>query len=184
MPPTQTQGPLRPREAYCPQKMKRLALIAVASALLIAPTGAEAKGLKWVKVCGLDACSKTSGKGWNFQKQPLIFPPTVMSGRPDNAPEAPAPWYRVTVAFSHANGHKARSIVAPDIRYAGGRDGSYGYVWQELNRKELGTYLDLTEGLAPNPAETMPGGAERTTDAMQSALQSTAAAVSVVLRRV
>jgi hypothetical protein len=163
--------------------MRRLALIAAASALLIAPSSAEAKGLKWVEVCGLDACSKASGKNWNFERRPLIFPPTVMSGRPDDAPETPAPWYRVTVAFSHANGHKARSTVAPDIRYAGGRDGSYGYVWQKLRRKELRTYLDLSEGLAPYPAESMPGGAERTTNAMASALQSTAAAVSVVLRR-
>jgi hypothetical protein len=163
--------------------MRRLALITAASALLIAPSSADAKGLKWVEVCGLDACSKTSGKNWNFRDQPLIFPPTVMSGRPDAAPETPAPWYRVTVAFSHANGHKAHSIVAPDIRYAGGRDGSYGYVWQQLTRKELRTYLDLSEGLTPKPAETMPGGAERTTDAMASALQSTAAAATTVLTR-
>ena len=121
-------------------------------------------------------------KHWNFERRPLIFPPTVMSGRPDDPPEAPAPWYRVTVAYSHANGHKARSIVSLDINYAGGRDGSYGYVWEKLKPKPLGTYVHLTKGLAPNPAETMPGGDELLADALQSSLQNTAMVAASLLR--
>ena len=126
---------------------------------------------------------ETPGKGWNFRDRPLVFPPTVMSGMPDDAPEVAAPWFAVTVKFAHAHGHRARSVVAPENKYAGGRDGSYGWVWQKLSRKERGTWLALSEGLAPNPAETMPGGAERTRDAMATAIRSTASAASVLQLR-
>jgi hypothetical protein len=159
--------------------MRRLALIAAVLALLVLPAVGQAKGLKWVEVCGQEECSKTSGKNWDYERRPLIFPPTVMSGMPDDPPTAPAPWFRVKVAFAHAHGHRARSLVAPEIKYAGGKDGSYGYVWEKLKPKPLRTYLRLSKGLAPNPAETMPGGEERTADALQSALQVTASAVAI-----
>ena len=159
--------------------MRRIALIAAVLALFAVPEAAEAKGLKWIEVCGQDECSKTSGRNWDYVRRPIISPPTVMSGRPDDPPEAPAPWFRVKVAFSHADGHRARSIVAPEIKYAGGRDGSHGYVWEKLESKPLQTYLHLTKGLAPKPEATMPGGEERTAGALQSALQSMASAVAV-----
>ena len=160
--------------------MKRITLIGALLGLLILPMGAEAKGFKWVELCGQDACSKTPGKDWNFQRRPLIFPPTMMSGRADRPPTAPAPWFRVTVAFAQANGRRANSVVAPDIRYAGGRDGSYGFVWEKLERKPLRTYLKLTDGIAPKPANTMPGGVGDPAVVLQSALRSTATAAAVL----
>lgn len=159
--------------------MRRIGLIAAVLVLLAVPSAGEAKGLKWVEVCGLEDCSKTSGKNWNYERRPLIFPPTVMSGMPDEPPDAPAPWFSVKVAFAHAHGHRARSIVAPEIKYAGGKDGSHGYVWERLEPKPLRTYLHLTKGLSPNPAETMPGGVERTAGALQSALRSIASVVAI-----
>jgi len=167
------------RRGVLSSEMRRLAFIAAATALLIAPAAADAKGMKWVKVCGLDECSKTLGKDWDYAQHPLIFPPKVMSGRPDDPPEDAAPWFGVKVKLWR--GEKARSVVAPDIKYAGGRCCG-GYVWQKLNHKELGTYLFLTEGLAPNPAETMPGGDEPAGAALKSTLQSTASFAGNLLR--
>jgi hypothetical protein len=95
-------------------------------------------------------------KHWNFERRPLIFPPKVLSGPPDHPPGATAPWYRVTVALAHAHGEKAHSVVAPEIKYVGGRTRS-GYVWEKLKPKALQTYLHLTKGLVASPAETMPG---------------------------
>jgi hypothetical protein len=141
-----------------------MAMIAAVLGLLAVPAGAEAKGLKSVEVCGQDACSKTSMKHWNFERRPLIFPPKVMSGKPDEPPKAIAPWYRVTVALAHANGEKAHSVVAPEIKYVGGRINS-GFVWEKLKPRALQTYLHLTKGLEPNPAETMPGSVETQTGA-------------------
>ncbi|HYH60825.1 MAG TPA: hypothetical protein VD766_03070 [Solirubrobacterales bacterium] len=161
--------------------MRRLALITAATALLIAPAAADAKGMKWVKVCGLDECSKTLGKDWDYAQHPLIFPPKVMSDGPDDDPEVAAPWYSVKVALWRKE--RARSIVAPEIKYVGGRCCG-GYVWQKLNRKELGTYLFLTEGLVPNPADTMPGEAEGSSGALAHTLKATASAAGVVLRGV
>ena len=130
--------------------MKRVLLVLFVVPLLMAAT-VEAKGLKWVKVCGPSGCSKTDGHELGG---PIIFPPKVMHGGPHPPPTEPAPWLRVRVAFGH---HRATSVVAPSIRYAGGRDGSYGFIWERLRRAEWRTYKRLARGVERFPAATLPG---------------------------
>jgi hypothetical protein len=136
--------------------MKRLLLIAIVVPLMLA-TNAEAKGLKWVKVCGPTDCSRTPARDLNFEKTPLIFPPWVMSGGPDNPPKQAGKWLRVVVASPHSD-RRMRSVVMPAMGYAGGdQGGGYGFVWEHLSNAAQGTYLRLGRGLERYPAETVPG---------------------------
>lgn len=137
--------------------MKRFLLLLVVLSL-IAPSTAEAKGIKWVKVCGPSACNKIPDSELDFQESPLVFPPWVMSGRPDPAPDQRAPWLRVQVAFAHTE-DRVNSVVVPRLGYAGGdQEGRrYGWVWQRLDRSEQGTYKRYGRGLERFPAASLPG---------------------------
>lgn len=161
--------------------MKRLTLIGAVSALLLIPAGAEAKGIKWLEVCGQDECSMTEGEA--FLRWPLIIPPALMNGGPNGPPRKPAAWYRVKAAFEGVPGNPVRSVFVPSLRYAGGRYAPHEFVWEKLEPDARRTYAKLTEGIAPRPAETMPGAVERTTEAMAKAMQNTASAAAIVLRR-
>lgn len=138
--------------------MKRLALLLPVALLLLAAPPAQAKGIKWVKVCGPSACTKTPGSELDFEQYPLIFPPWVMSGRPDPPPEHAAPWLRVRVALARSE-RKVSSVVVPRLGYAGGdQEGrEYGWVWQRLGAEEQRTYMRLGRGLVRFPAASLPG---------------------------
>lgn len=136
--------------------MKRLLLVLLVLPLLATPS-AEAKGIKWVKVCGPSDCTKTPERELEFEESPLIFPPWVMSGRPDPPPKQAAPWLRVRVAYARSD-RQVRSVAAPRLGYAGGdQDGTYGFVWQRLDGDEQHTYKVLGRGLERFPAATLPG---------------------------
>lgn len=137
--------------------MKRVLLIVFLLSLLAVPA-AEAKVLRWVEVCGPLDCAKTPGHDLDFAEYPLIFPPWVMSGRPDRPPERAAPWLEVHVAFARSD-QVVSSVVVPRLGYAGGdQEGQdYGWVWQRLDRGERRTYMHLGRGLARFPASTLPG---------------------------
>jgi hypothetical protein len=138
--------------------MKRLPLLLSVLLFLAAAPSAQAKGIKWVKLCGPSACNKTPGRELDFAESPLIFPPWVMSGRPDPPPEQAAPWLRIRVAYAHSE-RRVSSVVAPRLGYAGGdQEGrEYGWVWQRLDRDERRTYKRLGRGLERFPAATLPG---------------------------
>ncbi len=91
--------------------MKRLFLIVIA-VLLIVAASAQAKGLKWVEVCGPTDCNRTSAADINFERSPLIFPPWVMSGGPDKPPRKAGEWLRIRVAVPHSD-RRMRSVVIP-----------------------------------------------------------------------
>ena len=133
--------------------MKRLLLIAMLGSL-VAAAPAAAKGLEWVEVCGPSDCQRTSGR--QLEGQVLIFPPTVMSGAPDDPPARAGKWLRVRVAV--AGGRQIfRSILMPGLGYAGGdQGGGYGFVWERLGRDARATYRRLGRGLVPYPAATAP----------------------------
>ena len=122
----------------------------------MAAASAEAKGMKWVEVCGPADCNRE--RDLDFEEYPLVFPPWVLSRLPDRPPEETAPWLSVKVNLGRPHGI-VTSIVSPRIGYAGGdqKGERYGWVWQELNRAERRTYLHLGRGLDRFPAETMPG---------------------------
>ena len=135
-----------------------LALVLPVVLLLLATPSAEVKGIKWVKVCGSSTCNKTPGSELDFEEYPLIFPPWVMSGRPDPPPVHAAPWLRVRVAFARSE-RKVSSVVVPRLGYAGGDQAgrAYGWVWQRLDADEQRTYKHLGRGLTRFPAATLPG---------------------------
>ena len=136
--------------------MKRLLLIAIVGSLLVAAS-AQAKGLKWVEVCGPTDCNRTSARDLDFSRSPLIFPPYVMSGAPDKPPKVAGEWLRVRVKAAHSK-RLMRSVVLPKKGYAGGaQGGGYGFVWERLSNAAQGTYLRLGRGVERHPAETVPG---------------------------
>jgi hypothetical protein len=140
------------------QMRPRSLLFIVAMLLLVAAPVADAKPLKWVKVCGPSACNKTLGSELDFEESPLIFPPWVMSGRPDPPPKEAAPWLRVRVAFAHSH-RRVSSVVVPRLAHAGGDQAgaSQGCVWQRLDADEQRTYKRLGRGLERFPAAALPG---------------------------
>lgn len=132
-------------------------LLAFGLLLVALPPSSQAKGVEWVKVCGPSDCTKTPGRELDFEQSPLIFPPWVMSGRPDPPPREAAPWLRVRVAYARSE-RRVSSVVVPRLGYAGGdQDGHYGFVWQRLSPAEQRTYKRLGRGLERFPAETLPG---------------------------
>lgn len=134
--------------------MKRTLLIAIA-VLLVAAVPAEAKGLRWIELCGPSDCNRMPARA--VEGSPLVFPPWVMSGAPDRAPARASGWLRVRVA---ADGRRVpmRSVVMPEIGYAGGNQGGgYGFVWERLGRDVRATYDRLARGLERYPAATAPG---------------------------
>jgi hypothetical protein len=137
--------------------MKRVLLILLVLPLLAA-SSADAKGLKWVEVCGASECNKTLERDLDFEEFPLVFPPWVMSGRPDAPPAHAAPWLEVHVAFARSD-EVVTSVVVPRLAYAGGDQAGqdYGFVWQRLDAAERRTYRRLGRGLARFPAATLPG---------------------------
>src|SRR5689334_4431394 len=82
---------------YAPTRgMKRLLAITV-FALLIVASQADAKGLRWIEVCGPSECHRVSGE--QVAGRVLIFPPWVMSGAPDDPPARAGRWLRIRVAM-------------------------------------------------------------------------------------
>ena len=132
-----------------------IALTASAAVLAVWAPPAEAKGLKWVEVCGPLECTRTAAQDLDLERHPLIFPPWVMSGRPDPPPEEAARWLHVRV---RADSQRMRSVVLPRPGYAGGdQGGGHGFVWQRLDRDERRTYRVLGRGLERFPASSLPG---------------------------
>ena len=164
--------------------MKRLFLIVIA-VLLIVAASAQAKGLKWVEVCGPTDCNRTSAADINFERSPLIFPPWVMSGGPDKPPRKAGEWLRIRVAVPHSD-RRMRSVVIPARGYAGGdQGGGYGFVWERLSKAARGTYLRLGRGLDRYPAGTVPGlaGGSRSGDHMVPADRPLALTLASIFRR-
>lgn len=143
--------------------MKRLLLIVVAG-LLIAAAPADGKGLRWIELCGPTECHRTQGE--DLWGQPLIFPPWVMMGAPDDPPATAGKWLRVRVSIP-GNKRPRRSVVVPGIGYAGGTEGrEWGFIWERMGRDVRATYRELGSGIERYPASSMPGLASpRSTDA-------------------
>lgn len=135
--------------------MKRVLLLSLLTLPLLATPVAEAKGARWIKVCGPSNCTKTYPQ--ELARSPIVSPPVVMSGSPDSPPASGAPWLQVRVLLPGDGRKVLRSVVAPRIAYAGGRDGSYGFVWSRLKPAEFRTYKRMWNGLERFPASTMPG---------------------------
>lgn len=134
--------------------MKRLLAITAIALLIVAAT-ADAKGLRWVEVCGPSDCRRTPGH--RIEGEVLIFPPWVMSGAPDDPPARAGGWLRVRVA--PARSHRImRSVVIPGLGYAGGdQGGGYGFVWERLGPEARATYRRLDRGVERYPGATLPG---------------------------
>ena len=153
--------------------MKRLLLI-TAIAFVAVTAAADAKGLRWVEVCGPSDCHRVSGE--RIEGRVLIFPPWVMSGAPDEPPAESGRWLKVRVAVAHSH-RRMRSVVMPGLGYAGGdQGGGYGFVWERLGRDARATYRWLGRGIERYPAATAPGVASRLTVA--AAVRRTASSVS------
>ena len=122
---------------------------------LIAAAPAAGKGLRWIELCGPDDCQRTPGaEVWG---QPLVFPPWVMMGAPDEPPEQTGRWLRVRVSI-HKNKRPWRSVVVPGLGYAGGTEGrEWGFIWERLDPKVRATYRRLGRGVERHPASSMPG---------------------------
>lgn len=134
--------------------MKRLLAITVLALLAVAPQ-ADAKGLRWVEVCGPSDCHRVSGE--RVAGRVLIFPPWVMSGAPDDPPARPGRWLRMRVAMDGSK-RRLHSVVIPSRGYAGGdQGGGYGYVWERLGREARATYDWLGRGVERYPAASVPG---------------------------
>jgi hypothetical protein len=152
------RGPAGTSDRPTPRSLRRrfsIVLTVSAAVLAVWAPPAGAKGLKWVEVCGPLECARTEAEDLDLERHPLVFPPWVMSGRPDPPPEEAARWLHVRV---RAGGKRMRSVVLPRAGYAGGdQGGGHGYVWQRLDRDERRTYRMLGRGVERFPASFLPG---------------------------
>lgn len=161
--------------------MKRVLLIAVVGSL-VAAGSADGKGLRWVELCGPSDCRRTPGR--QIDGEVLIFPPSVMSGAPDDPPARAGKWLQVRVAPARSR-RIMRSVVMPGIGYAGGdQGGGYGFVWERLGRDARATYRRLVRGIEPYPAATASDIAATSFAATGSAVRPVALTVVATVDRI
>ncbi len=127
--------------------MRRLVLLTVLLASLAVPSSAASKEVQSVTACGVGECASS--------KAPGLMRGMIDIGPPTSAPEAPAPFYRLTMAIG--DGHQTfehfQSSWVPSAGRLLAEDGNWLAV-----RPELRPGLDrLTRGLAALPAARLPG---------------------------
>jgi hypothetical protein len=127
--------------------MRRLAILTVLLAFLAVPSPAASKEVQSVTACGAGDCATSKVAGL-MRGMTDIGPPT-------SAPEAPAPFYRLTLAIGDGNQifEHFKSSWVPSAGRLLAEDGNWLAVRPEARRG-----LDrLTRGLAPLPAAKLPG---------------------------
>jgi hypothetical protein len=127
--------------------VRRLALITVLLACLAVPSPAASKGVQSVTACGVGDCASSKAAG--------LLRGMMDIGSPTSALEAPAPFYRLTIAIG--DGHQIfarfKSSWVPSAGRLLAEDGNWLAVTPEVRRG-----LDrLTRGLAALPAARLPG---------------------------
>jgi hypothetical protein len=143
--------------------MKRLTpalALAMATALLI-PAATTAKGVSAAKVCGADECVRISDDELAL---------TLGGGGPTaTPPERASRWYRTTLTVVVRDPHnpdprdRERAVdrfsiaAVPSERLVRGEGGH----WTAMEGHAAAAYAELTAGITPRPARTLPGvGAE------------------------
>jgi hypothetical protein len=127
--------------------MPRLVLLTVLLASLVVASPAAAKEVQSVKACGVGDCETSKAAG--------LMRGMTDVGPPTSAPQAPAPFYRLTMAIGDGNetfGH-FKSWWVPAAGVLLGEDGTWMAARPEVRRG-----LDrLTRGLAALPSARLPG---------------------------
>ena len=127
--------------------MRRLAILTVLLASLAVPSPAASKEVRSVTACGVGDCASSKAAGLTRGMMDI--------GLPTSAPEAPAPFYRLTVAIgdAHQTFERFESSWVPSAGRLLAEDGSWLAVRPEVRRG-----LDrLTRGLAALPSARLPG---------------------------
>jgi hypothetical protein len=127
--------------------MRRLALFTVLLASLAVPSSAASKEVQSVTACGVGDCATSKDAG--------LMRGMIEIGSPTSAPEAPAPFYRLTMAIGDGEQtfEHFKSSWVPSAGRLLAEDGSWIAVSPEVRRG-----LDrLTRGLAPLPSAKLPG---------------------------
>jgi hypothetical protein len=139
--------------------MKRLTpalALAMATALLI-PAATTAKGVSAAKVCGADECVRISDDELAL---------TLGGGGPTaTPPEHASGWYRTTLTVAVRDPHnpdprdRERAVdrfsiaAVPSQRLVRGEGGH----WTAMDGHAAAAYAELTAGITPRPARTLPG---------------------------
>lgn len=127
--------------------MRRLVLLTVLLTSLAVASPAAAKEVQSVKACGVGDCETSKAAG--------LMRGMTDFGPPTSAPQAPAPFYRLTMAIGDGDetfGH-FKSWWVPAAGVLLGEDGTWMAARPEVRRG-----LDrLTRGLAAVPAARLPG---------------------------
>ena len=159
--------------------MRRAFALVIAVALGLAPTAA-AKGPISVRACGASGCKSTLLRPpWRGD---LAIPAYDTRGEQSQPPPQAAPWFDLRFRLSGnwrrvddrcqiprprlpACYPKRRVFALADGSYAGGRDLPRRIIfWQHLGPAEGRFYAQLTRGVDPMPAETLPGFGAAETD--------------------
>jgi hypothetical protein len=127
--------------------MRRLAILTVLLASLAVASPAASKEVQSVTACGVGDCATS--------KAASLMRGMIDIGLPTSAPDAPAPFYRLTIAIG--DGHETfehfKSSWVPSTGRLLAEDGNWLAVRPEVRRG-----LDrLTRGLAALPAAQLPG---------------------------
>jgi hypothetical protein len=127
--------------------MRRLAILTVLVASLAVPSPAASKEVQFVTACGVGDCASSKAAG--------LMRGMIDIGLPTSAPEAPAPFYRLTIAIGDGREtfEHFKSSWVPSAGRLLAEDGNWLAVRPEVRRG-----LDrLTRGLAALPAAKLPG---------------------------
>ena len=156
------------------RRVARLALFAFALALA-GVASAEAKGPVPVEACGMSGCERTV---LEMLPQKLALPPDYLFADESTSPPpaTPGPWYEVRFEVPDNRGvvddrcqvppaeqrtfcdPNRRAVVLADGSFVGGDNSlTNGLTWHRLAPAEAAVYADLTDGLEPFAAATLPG---------------------------
>lgn len=156
------------------RRVARLALFAFALALA-GVASAEAKGPVPVEACGESGCERTV---LEMLPQDLALPPDYLFADESTSPPptTAGPWYEVRFEVPDNRGvvddrcqvrparqrvfcdPNRRAVVLADGSYVGGDNSlTNGLTWHRLTPAEAAVYADLTDGLEPFAAATLPG---------------------------
>ena len=127
--------------------MRRLAVLTVLLASLAVASPAAAKEVQSVRACGVGDCETSKAAG--------LMRGMTDFGPPTSAPQAPAPFYRLTIAIGDGDEtfEHFKSWWVPAAGVLLGEDGTWMAARPEVRRG-----LDrVTSGLAALPSDRLPG---------------------------
>ena len=135
-------------------RTKPILLLALASALLIAPA-AGAKRISKMEVCGTSHCATLPGDGDDLEA-------LLVGGATAGPPDGPAPWYVVRTTVRPSRGEdfepfSFREAYVPSAGLLRVRAEGGGYEWRTVGTAYAAAMKKATAGLDPRPAARLRG---------------------------